>query len=498
MPGTRISHQQVTLYMKHRKQKNQSVAAAIAGISERSARRIDQATPTRASDNGRGRRTRKDPLEDVWDSIVLPRLQSDPTITAVGIFDDLCANHTDKFKPSARRTLERRIHKWRCFHGPAKDVVFLQTHLPGVLGICDFTHVKSPVTIAGEPLKHMFFHYRIPASGWAFIAVVYGGESFVALAEGLQRAFTAAGGTPKKLRTDSLSAAYRNHPDAVDFTERFAELTSRYGIKPTRNNLGVAQENGAIEGPHGHSKSQVEQALKIRGSYDFESRAVYESFVCDIVARRNRRIHDKFLVEQRELRALPNDTTATFSEHYVAVSRSSTIAIKRVTYTVPSRLVGSRLLVRLYDSRLALFYGQDLVMEMERVYAPQNSRARSVNYQHLIDILVKKPGAFRSSQLRDDLLPDDNYRAIWRYVDDTLAADEASYYMVKLLHLAKQSGCERQLGHFVVDAIGQRQLPAIRTCEERYLIVSRTRPTLTVKQHSLSSYSAMIPRGLHG
>jgi len=156
------------------------------------------------------------------------------------------------------------------------------------------------------------------------------------------------------------------------------------------------------------------------------------------------------------------------------------------------------LLVRLYDDRLALFYGTDFVMELERVYADKGGRARSVNYRHVIDALVKKPRAFRHSQLRDDLLPDDNYKTIWDYVDDTLTADKASYYMVKLLHLAKQSGCERQLGRFIAASITQRQLPAIRECEERFLVIEPKAPSLTIKQHSLSSYASMIPGGLHG
>jgi hypothetical protein len=112
------------------------------------------------------------------------------------------------------------------------------------------------------------------------------------------------------VRTDSLSAAYRNHTNDNDFTERFNELVIHYGFKATRNNCGIAHENGAIESPHEHLKSQLEQALKIRGSYDFQTREVYESFVADIVARRNRRVSDKYAVEQRQLhRALSNGVT---------------------------------------------------------------------------------------------------------------------------------------------------------------------------------------------
>lgn len=497
MPGIRITDQQVTIYMKSRKHNSQVIAAAKAGISERSARRIDKQNEQKTA-NKRQWRTRKDPLESIWDSIVVPMLQVDESITPVGLFDHLCEFHTDKFKPSSRRTLERRIHKWRALHGAGKEVMFIQTHEYGVLGICDFTHVQSSVTIAGEPLKHMLFHYRMPASGWAYAQVIYGGESFAAFSDGLQKAFKAAGGVPKVVRTDSLSAAYRNHSNDDDLTERFNELVQHYGFKATRNNRGVAHENGAIESPHGHLKSQIEQALKIRGHYDFKNREAYETFAADIVARRNRRISDKYLLEQRQLQALPRVMSVNYTEHYLSVSRTSTIALKRVTYSVPSRLIGSRLLVRLYDNRLELFYGTDFIQALERTYTSKGSRARNVSYLHVIDALVKKPMAFRHSQLRDDLLPDDNYKAIWQYVNENLLADKASYYMVKLLHLAKQSGCERQLGRFVAAAIAQRQLPAIRECEAQFLVIEPKIPKMTVKQHSLSAYSSMIPGGLHG
>jgi hypothetical protein len=483
--------------MKSRKHNSQVIAAAKAGISERTARRIDKQNEQKAA-NKRQWRTRKDPLESIWDSIVVPMLQVDESITPVGLFDHLCEFHTDKFKPSSRRTLERRIHKWRALHGSGKEVIFIQTHEYGTLGICDFTHVKSSVTIAGKPLKHMLFHYRMPASGWAYAQVIYGGESFAAFSDGLQKAFKAAGGVPKVVRTDSLSAAYRNHANDDDFTERFNELIQHYGFKATRNNRGVAHENGAIESPHGHLKSQIEQALKIRGHYDFKNREAYETFVADIVARRNRRISDQYLLEQRQLQALPRVMSVNYTEHYLSVSRTSTITLKRVTYSVPSRLIGSRLLVRLYDNRLELFYGTDFIQALERIYTSKGSRARNVNYLHVIDALVKKPMAFRHSQLRDDLLPDDNYKAIWQYVDENLLADKASYYMVKLLHLAKQSGCERQLGRFVAAAITQRQLPAIRECEAQFLVIEPSIPKMTVKQHSLSTYSSMIPGGLNG
>ena len=103
---------------------------------------------------------------------------------------------------------------------------------------------------------------------------------------------------PRQLRTDSLSAAYKNRQEQEDFTERFAEFCRHYGVQATRNNRGVAHENGAIESPNNHIKRQLKQALLLRGSYDFTTREAYEIFLQAVMARRNRRVSTAFKAEK--------------------------------------------------------------------------------------------------------------------------------------------------------------------------------------------------------
>jgi hypothetical protein len=128
---------------------------------------------------------------------------------------------------------------------------------------------RSASRIDNQQLQPWMFHYRLVASGWAYAQVVYGGESFSALTDGLQRAFKGSGGVPRQLRTGSLSAAYKNRQEQNGFTERFADLCRHYNLQPTRNNRGQAHENGAIESPNNHIKQQLKQALLLRGSFDF-------------------------------------------------------------------------------------------------------------------------------------------------------------------------------------------------------------------------------------
>jgi len=490
--GKAITEQQAKLYMEHRKTEQQTLSAAKAGISERSARRIERDQRHRRPRNWR---TRKDPLEPIWESIVLPLIQGNTAITPVGLFDHLCEYHTDLFDPRTRRTLERRIQQWRQLYGPGKEVMFTQTHALGALGIADFTWITDPVSIAGEPVRHRLFHYRLVASGWAYAQVVYGGESFSALADGLQKAFRASGGVPYELRTDSLSAAYKNREEQNDFTERFDALCQHYGLKPSRNNRGVAHENGAIESPNNHIKQQLKQALLMRGSDAFSNREAYQAFVQSVVDRRNRRVATAWQEEQRQLQPLPDYDSVNYSQHCVRVSRASSLSLKRVVYSVPSRLIGSQLMVHLFDDRLELWCSGIHTLTLDRIHAYKQERKRSVNYQHVIESLVKKPRAFRHSKWRADLLPNVDYQRIWGHVDRYLGADDASLYIVRLLHLAKKGDCEDALGRYVVAALDEHYLPTLKQCEERFLDVHGAIPDVVVRQHALSSYQALLSAG---
>jgi hypothetical protein len=240
--------------MKSRQNHGPAIAAAKAGFSTATAYRIegDPRLPSQKR-KPRGRR-RPDPLAGVWDSEIVPMLEAAPGIRAVAIFEELCRRHPG-IDPGVRRTLERRIAGWRALNGPNRDVIFRQEQAPGRLGLSDFTDMGGlGVTIAGEPFDHRLYHFRLAFSGFEHAHVVLGGESFVALAEGLQNALWALGGAPEQHRSDSLSAAFCNLDRVTreDLTRRYEELCAHYGMTPSRNNRGVAHENGAIESAHGH------------------------------------------------------------------------------------------------------------------------------------------------------------------------------------------------------------------------------------------------------
>jgi hypothetical protein len=246
---------------------------------------------------------------------------------------ELDRRHPDRITHAIRRTLERRIWTWKALHGPDREVMFSQTHNPGRMGLSDFTDMAElGMRISGTPLA---------SNG----EVVLGGESYTALATGLSRALTilgGLGGAPHEYRSDSLSAAFHNlcANDAEDLTRRFAALTAHYDMVPTRNNRGVAHENGSIESRHGHVKSRIEQALLLRGSSDFERLDDYRTFVGRVIADHNKRHADAIKVEQAYLRPLPPAQPVTWQEANVRVTSSSGFSFRHAIYTVRRAILG--------------------------------------------------------------------------------------------------------------------------------------------------------------
>jgi hypothetical protein len=299
-------------------------------------------------------------------------------------------------------------------HGPEQDVIFRQEHQLGRLGLSDFTDASARgITIAGLALDHRLYHFRLAFSGFEHAHVVLGGESFVALAEGLQNALWALGGVPKEHRSDSLSAAFRNlTTDArQDLTCRYEQLMRHYGMDPTRNNTGVAHENGSIESAHGHLKSALEDALLLRGSRDFTDLDAYRAFVDEIVGRRNALNRKRIELERPSLQPLPQRRTADFEEKVIPVTSSGGFILRRVFYTVPSRLIGHRLRVRIYDDRLECFLGATQVALLRRGQpVSQIKGGHVVDYRHVIHAgIVTLTGCRRSitkSKRVDDMCSD--------------------------------------------------------------------------------------------
>ena len=484
--------------MKLRKTDTTEVAAAKAGFSRATGYRLAADPPLPSQETKPRGRRRPDPLADVFDTVVVPILESSPGIRPVGVFQELMRRHPE-LDPGVRRTLERRVRLWRAEHGPEQDVIFRQKHEPGRQGLSDFTHMGAlGVTVAGEPLDHMLYHFRLAWSGFTHARVVLGGESFTALAEGLQDALWHLGGVPREHRTDSLSAAFCNlrKDEAEDTTERYKALCAHYGMTVSRNNRGVAHENGSIEGPHGHLKRRVADALALRGSSNFDDLDAWRNFIAEVVGRANAHRSRAIEAERATLGDLPAMRTADYEPASVNVTSSSGFVLRRVFYTVPSRLIGHRLGARIYDDRLDLFLSGTHVLTLPRGRAGATGPSvHVVNYRHVIHSLKKKPMALLNLVYRDELFPREPYRRCFERALERLSEREACRLAVGLLALAHEESCEAELATEIDRALKAGQLPDPDELKARFAPQRGKMPSVDVTRPPLVGYGSLLSAG---
>lgn len=494
MPGNRITDRQVTKYKELRRTHTQEIAAAKTGISVSSARRIES-RPTLPSQRApRQWRTRADPFAEVWDSEVAPLLAKAPDLMAITVLEELQQRHPGQFGDSMLRTLQRRVRQWRAERGMDQEIFFAQTHPPGRLGLSDFTVADElGIHINGVPLPHRLYQFTFAHSGWRHASVVLGGESFQALASGLQEALWMAGGVPEEHRTDSLSAAFNNLSDQQELTARYRELCLHYGLRPTRNNPGASHENGAIESRQASLKRGLAQALLLRGSQEFSDLAAYSQFVAETVRRLNARCMRAWEVERVTLKPLPQRRTSDFEELDARVTKFGVFTVKNATYSVPSRLVGHRLKIRLYATHVEAWLGGVRVFDCERLRpTAQEPRPKRIDWRHMLPSLKRKPGAFARWVLQDAMFPRSEYARAWERISSQLPERAACRLMVDLLDLADQANVVAELAGVLTQLDKRNELPDMGRLRQRFAPRTAAMPTVSVVLPSTAIYDALL------
>ena len=493
MPGKKITDHQVHQFKQHRNKFTQVAAAAKVGISERSARRIESSEALPSQQPTRNWRTREDPLTTVWDSEVVPLLQTDAQLNAITLLEELQRRYPGQYADSVLRTLQRRVRQWRALHGAERNIFFAQEHPPGRMGLSDFTVADDlGIVVNGEEFPHRLYQFALAHSGWRHATVCTGGESFVALSTGLQAALWALGGVPEEHRTDSLSAAFNNLAEQQELTLRYAELCRHYGLRASRCNPGQSHENGSIESRHESLKTALDQALRLRGSRGFDDCASYETFVDVIVQRFNARIAKRLSVERPMLKTLPIRRTAEYDELPVHVSKYAIVNIKGAQYSVPSQLIGHRLMARLYLQHVECWLGGQCVYKRPRAMPQVGQRyGRDIDYRHLVGALKRKPGAFARWVLRDAAFPRAVYRQTWERLEVAKPERVACRIMVGLLVLAAD-GQEAQLAQELEQLIELDQLPDLQMLTKLLAPPKDEVPDVAVVLPALSDYDSLL------
>jgi len=412
---------------------NQEIAAAKAGMDRKTARKYLRARrlPSELPQAPRWR-TRADVFEGVWGELG-ELLKINPGLEAKTLFDYLQRQYPGRFQEGQLRTLQRRVKVWRATEGPAKEVFFAQQHHPGRLSASDFVHLTDlEITIQNQSFPHLLYHFVLTYSNWETGTVCFS-ESFESLGEGFQNAIWELGKVPQRHRTDRMSTAVNNVSSPAEFTDRYEALLRYYGIVGEKIQAGEAHENGDVEQRHYRFKRAVEQELMLRGSRDFASGADYEQFLQGLFGRLNASRQQRLAEEMAVMKELPERRLESYKRERVKVDSGSLIYADRNVYSVPSRLIGEEVEARLYMDRVEIWYGQRKLEEMPRLRGRQKHR---VDYRHIIDWLIRKPGAFENYRYRDELFPTSRFRMLFDGLQEHLSAREASKHYLQILELA--------------------------------------------------------------
>ena len=273
----------------------------------------------------------------------------------------------------------------------------------------------------------------------------------------LQRALFQLGRVPRYHQTDGSTAATHKIPEGQAehvednpraFNAEYVALMRHLGMTPRVIEPGEKEQNGDVEAANGAIKRRLEQALLVRGSRDFESVDAWQAFIDETLrkanANRGRRVaEDLAAMRELDIAKLPE-----YIEEDVQVSEWSTVRVKHCAYSVPSRLIGEWVRVRIFEDRLEVRFADELQLACERLHGRGLHR---IDYRHVIWSLVRKPGAFARYRFREQMFPTMTFRRAY----DALRAshgDRADVEYVRILHLAAstmESVVERALGELL-------------------------------------------------
>ncbi|MGA9523573.1 MAG: IS21 family transposase [Myxococcaceae bacterium] len=473
-------------------------AALKAGMDRKTARKYASAgkLPSELV-TPRDWRTREDPFADDWAQVV-EMLRESPSLEAKTVFEVLCAKAPGRYDSGQLRTLQRRVRDWRATEGPDKEISLAQQHRAGEAAQTDFTSTTElGVTIAGQVFAHLLCVFVLPFSNWLWATVCLS-ESMAALRKGVQRALFQLGRVPRNHQTDNSTAATHRIPDGKKvlledgkrpFNDDYLALMRHFGMTPRTTAVGAKEQNGDVESANGALKRRLEQALLLRGSRDFESVDIWQTFVDDVARKANQGRRERVAEELRAMRELNVSKLPEFTEEIAQVSEWSTIRVRQCAYSVPSRLIGEVLSVRVYEDRIEAYCGQKLQLACERLIGRKQHR---IDYRHVIWSLVRKPGAFARYVYREEMFPSLVFRQAYDAIQTPHHGTKGDLEYLRVLHLAAsslQADVETALSLLLAEerAITSEAVKALVSKEARPVL-----PEMVAPEIDLTAYDALL------
>jgi transposase InsO family protein len=427
-------------------------------------------------------------FEAHWPAVKV-MLEEAPELEAKTLFNHLHEKYPDTYHEGQLRSFQRRVSQWRALEGPPKQVFFQQQHRPGEAIQVDFTWMTElKITIAGEAFDHMLCHVVLPYSNWQH-ATLCRSESLLALRKGIQAALFRLGHVPEFCQTDnSTSATHRIDSKKRDFNEDYRALMRHYHMTPRTIAIGKKEQNGDVESLHNVLKKRVKQHLLMRGSRDFESARAYQSWLNQLFDKANRLRQKKITEELKAMRPLTVKPLADYREEKVKVSRYSLIRVMENIYSVPSRLIGHPLRVKVYEDHLEVYFKTSQQLIVERLLG---RKKHQINYRHIIDSLLRKPGAFARYRYREDLFPTLTFRQSYDSLCEEFNERKADLAYLRILKLAA-STMESEVETALELLLEVNQTPSIDHVKDLMGQNQSAKPSVKIDPVNLNDYDALL------
>jgi hypothetical protein len=441
-------------------------------------------------------RTRSDPFEDNWLEAE-KMLGKVPELEAKTLFEWLCEQHPGKYQEGQLRTFQRRVSNWRVFN-VSQELSLEQVRQPGEMMQTDGTWMTElGITINGQAFPHLLIHSVLPYSNWEWGRVAQS-ESLLAIRLGVQSALMKLAHIPKIHQTDNTTAAtHKLGPEASEksleergFNEEYLQLMAHYGMEPQTIHVGNPNENGDIEASNGAFKQAVKQHLLLRGSTDFESLEAYEAFLGQVMEKRNALRREKLAEEQAVMRPLRAAPWPEMRELRVRVNRAGIIRVQNNGYSVPSGLKGKQVTVRVYEWNIEVWYANRRVETVPRL---TGDKKYHINYRHMIDTLLRKPGGFRNYRHQADLFPRAVFRQAWDALQKRLSPRRADIAYLRILKLAAK-GLETDVAAALEELLASKQVWDDQTVADRVHPRQPKIPGLKAETVNLQEYDRLLSR----
>jgi transposase len=274
-----------------------------------------------------------------------------------------------------------------------------QAKEPGAEAEVDFGQVS--VVVGGDQAACHLFAYRLSYSGKG-VHRVYASCAQEAFLEGHVTAFEVTGGVPwRHIRYDNLSPAVAKVMTGRDRkeTSRWSAFRSWFGFEAFYCEPGVAgaHEKGGVEGEVGRYRRRWFVPVPQVGSLAELNARLAEDDIED--ARRHIELRvacvaDDFAAEQPLLRQLPGDGFDTGTVLWPRADKFARISVGKCRYSVPARLIGTRVRIRLTANELEVYDKSQLAAVHPRLVC---SGAEHLDLDHYLEILLRKPGALPGS-----------------------------------------------------------------------------------------------------